>query len=60
VAGGYRLTRFRIESEVAFGAERRFEVVLSLSDPKGQTVQQKATYNVGTGALLSVTREEGT
>jgi hypothetical protein len=55
---GFRLLRYQVEQDLAVGAERRCQVKLSLRNSRGQTVEKKAIYSIGTHKALTVVREE--
>jgi hypothetical protein len=56
--GGYRLLRFKVEKDEPAGADLRCQVLLSLKDKRGNALQKRAVYSVGTSPVLTVVREE--
>lgn len=55
---GYKLLRYQVEKDAAFGGDLRCQVKLSLKDARGRPVSKTAVYSVGTGSPLTVVREE--
>ena len=56
--GGERLLNYQVENDELFGADLRCRVLLSVRAKNGATRQKKAVYSVGTGAALTVVRED--
>jgi hypothetical protein len=57
--GGYQLLDYKVlEEDQLFGSDLRCQVQLSLRNPKGKSLQKRATYSVGTNNALTVVRED--
>jgi hypothetical protein len=57
-SSGARLLAYKAEGDDQIGGELRCQVALSVKTKDGKTVQKKAVYNVATGPVLTVVREE--
>jgi hypothetical protein len=55
---GERLLQYQVQTDEAFGADLRCQVLLSVQSKNGKTRQKKAVYSVGTGPALTVVRED--
>ena len=53
---GLRLVAYRVEKEEPHGADLRCQVTLTLRNQRGEAVQKKAVYSVGTEPALTVVR----
>jgi hypothetical protein len=58
-ATGCRLLRYQVEKDTPLGANLHCHVHLSLQNTRGKMLQKKARYNVATGSVVTVFREEG-
>jgi hypothetical protein len=58
-ASGYRLLHYQVEQDTPLGANLHCHVHLSLKNTRGTRVQKRARYNVATGPVVTVFREEG-
>jgi hypothetical protein len=55
---GYRLLGYKLGGELPMGGELRCRVALSLKNPRGRAVKKDAVFNVGTGSVLTVSRQD--
>lgn len=55
---GFKLADYKIGTEKESGASLHCDVMLTLKEPKGKTVERKAVYQVNTSPSVTVARED--